>query len=452
MLPVTLTVAVAADQSGPKRTKTDQSGPKRKMLGSYMLALSQPLQNAWKLNDGKSQPLQALRGDIEDEAWTLATAGVKQGGLGMRTARRTAAAAAVASLVGARPLVQAMCADMVDSGLAQVGVLEGLYEQRCNLAWGKLTTGLPESVAEALCSFVERCAVRAEEEWAAVGVETEVEADDFRGGSPGRRPGHGLVADRPAMDDEVPSEDDGLDPSRIQRGLLRILDTDVVEQLSDQFEREERLGHKLRLDELRAASQCHDWLWALGPWRQKALPEDEYVIAVRLRLGAGLFDEDVTCGYCHTNVLDRFGHHALWCAGSCATRGHTNIKDEVLGLALQADPAAEAEPAGLIPERPGLRPADVLCAATTRGQMSALDVGVTMPSPADGAADATERYKQLKLNKYRRFLETMRAQGIAYVPIIWSSWGRPNPDAARVLKGLAARPRDVEALSLTLIC
>ncbi len=62
-----------------------------------------------------------------------------------------------------------------------------------------------------------------------------------------------------------------------------------------------------------------------------------------------------------------------------------------------------------------------------------------MPSPADGAADATERYKQLKLNKYRRFLETMRAQGIAYVPIIWSSWGRPNPDAARVLKGLAAR-------------
>ena len=128
----------------------------------------------------------------------------------------------------------------------------------------------------------------------------------------------------PAMDREA-DVDDSLDPSRIQRGLLRILDDNAAEQLEKLFEErqsKEGRSHKVRLEELRDPSQCHKWLWALGPWRQKALPAEEYVVAVRLGLGAGLFDEDVICGYCHTSVLDRYGHHALWCAGSCATRGN----------------------------------------------------------------------------------------------------------------------------------
>ena len=33
----------------------------------------------------------------------------------------------------------------------------------------------------------------------------------------------------------------------------------------------------------------------------------------------------------------------------------------------------------------------------------------------------------------------MRQQGIAYMPLIWSTWGRPHPDATRALKMLAAR-------------
>ena len=59
----------------------------------------------------------SLRGDLNDQAWDLATCGVKQGGLGMRSAKRTALAASVASLIGSRPLVHSMCSDMVLGGL-----------------------------------------------------------------------------------------------------------------------------------------------------------------------------------------------------------------------------------------------------------------------------------------------------------------------------------------------
>ena len=127
-------------------------------------------------------------------------------------------------------------------------------------------------------------------------------------------------------------------------------------------------------------------------------------MAVGLRLG--LIDDAVTCGYCHEQILDVNGHHALVCAGSHATRRHTCLRDSVMSLALQADP---------------LRPADILC-ATTHGQLEALDVGVTTPVLADGSHDAAERYKCAKLRKYQNYAETMRAQGIRYVPLIWTSW------------------------------
>ena len=60
--------------------------------------------------------------------------------------------------------------------------------------------------------------------------------------------------------------------------------------------------------------------------------------------------------------MDRDGHHSLVCAGAESTRGHTAVRDELLNLALQADPAAEAEPVSLISSRSGLRPADILTA------------------------------------------------------------------------------------------
>ena len=130
------------------------------------------------------------------------------------------------------------------------------------------------------------------------------------------------------------------------------------------------------------------------------------------------------------------------CATAEATKGHTRVRDSVMDLALKADPAAETEPAALT-SRPGLRPADILCAAAIRGSLAALDVGVTLPTAADGSeedgTDAAQRYLNDKLRKYRRHLLEMQANGITYKPIIWTAWGRAHPDAIAILRSLALK-------------
>ena len=62
-----------------------------------------------------------------------------------------------------------------------------------------------------------------------------------------------------------------------------------------------------------------------------------------------------------------------------------------------------------------------------------------MPTAADAGADATDRYRQLKLQKYSRYEAELRDQGIAYAPLIWTAWGRQHPDVTATMKALAAR-------------
>ena len=99
-------------------------------------------------------------------------------------------------------------------------------------------------------------------------------------------------------------------------------------------------------------------------------PPDEFVSALRLRLGATLMSDDRMCSYCGEAVLDTHGHHSLVCAGAEATRGHTHVRDQVLNLALQADPAAEAEPLALVASQLGLRPADILTSGRSKAHWS----------------------------------------------------------------------------------
>ena len=357
----------------------------------------------------------------------------------MRSAKRIALAAAVASLIGSRPMVHSMCSDMVSGGLASPGVLERLFDERLDRALRRLEAGLSEPQVQQLRDFVESCKQRADAQWAALGTDSSDDSGREMGDS-GRRPGSALVDDMQRTDPEMQLDEDPneLDPSKVQRGLLQIFDNFVVDKLAADFESAGRFNHVLRMNEIRDENQDHSWLWALGKRKQKVLPEEEFVVAVGLRLGADLLDDAVTCGYCHEQVLDVNGHHALVCAGSHATRGHTCLRDQAMSLALLADPAAEAEPAGIVPERPSLRPADILC-ATTHGQLEALDVGVTTPVPADGSHDAAERYKTAKLAKYHAYAETMRRQGIKYVPLIWTFWGRPHPDVLQTFKKMATK-------------
>ena len=136
-----------------------------------------------------------------------------------------------------------------------------------------------------------------------------------------------------------------------------------------------------RMEDLGHADTDHSWLWSLRQAKQETLPTEEFVTCTRLRLGVPLTEDDRTCVYCNDVMMDMHGHHCHVCAGAESTRGHTAEKDVVLDLAIKADPAAESEPIGLITEGREMRPADVLCAATSRGQLWAMDVGVPMPAP-----------------------------------------------------------------------
>lgn len=79
---------------------------------------------------------------------------------------------------------------------------------------------------------------------------------------------------------------------------------------------------------------------------QRILSHEEYVLSVRLRLGASVVDSDVLCQLCGAPI-DRCCHHPMSCAIGEATSGHTKVRDSVMDLVLKADATAETEPEAL---------------------------------------------------------------------------------------------------------
>ena len=157
------------------------------------------------------------------------------------------------------------------------------------------------------------------------------------------------------------------------------------------LERCGRWGDARRLRELRNLSVSHDWLWALNSCHGPVVPRNEFLTAVRVRLGAPSVDADMTCPRCERAILDKGCMHALVCAGPEATRGYYAVRDAVLQLAHLADPSAEAETPELIPSAPTLRPPDIFTSAAVSGCWAALDIGVTSPEASGAGEDCCER-------------------------------------------------------------
>jgi hypothetical protein len=105
-------------------------------------------------------------------------------------------------------------------------------------------------------------------------------------------------------------------------------------------------------------------------------------------------------------------------------------------LASLGDPEANAEPVGLAPSHPSLRPADILTSATSCG-LAALDVGVCSPEATGAGLDCCEAMYRRKLHNYRGILPELQARGIRYLPMVWSSYGRAHPEAENTLQLLA---------------
>ena len=143
--------------------------------------------------------------------------------------------------------------------------------------------------------------------------------------------------------------------------------------------------------------------------------------------------------------MDSRGCHALRCAPGESTRGHNWVANSLLGLASLADANSLAEPKGIVPSRPGLRPADLLSFAAI-GRGAALDVSIVSPDSEGAGHDACFAMSSRKTEKYGSVLRELQEEGIDYKPVVWTCWGRPGGPAqaaVRELASAAARRRGI---------
>jgi hypothetical protein len=328
-------------------------------------------------------------------------------------------------------------------GLGSAARLLQLYDARAQCAVNRFTESLPPLAQGRAAATVIDGAAAAEHFWR----QCKNGADETEGG-PGNievaqsalgqlgSVGAGLVADAGAEDLEHPYGRQA--GPQVQRALAQIIDECPAEGLRLHFEAAGATGafSAKRLSDLADASVDHCWLWGTAAAHGGILDDhEEFIEAVRVRLGTGGPGEATLCQCCGEHVLDPSGRHASTCALGEATRGHNGIKNVLFAYAQIADPQSELEPTHVIASRPQDRPADILSAAT--GRLSALDVGVTSLAVGSSGGAAAETMWCRKLLERQPFEAELAASGIEYVPLILTHFGLLHPKTDGALSAVA---------------
>jgi len=342
----------------------------------------------------------------------------------------------LASRITSRPLVMEMAKHACEAGLVTQTQFVTAYDARTREAFETLQQSLPDAVRGELQQIAEEGAEAAATRWQALQQPLASQGWQATGGI-GRRPGQGLVLAAGEEDPESPDNGGRTGPG-LQAQFTKLVDVCVEHGLEAEHTAAESHPDVRRLQELADKGCNHDWLWSLCANHGPTLLPDQFVEAVRLRLGAGGPEEPVPCRMCGA-VLDSAGSHALCCSLAEATRGHNAVRDQLLKTAKAADVNAEAEPQGLIPSFPTLRPADVLTSAATPGRQSALDVGICSPEAAAAGTDCVESMRLRKLGDYAAHLPALERQNIVYQPMTWSAFGRPHAAVTKALRNMARR-------------
>ena len=158
-------------------------------------------------------------------------------------------------------------------------------------------------------------------------------------------------------------------------------------------------------------------MWQLSAAHGSVVPPDEFLLAVRLRLGAPCVEAGTQCCRCGA-ALGPTLTHAHCCALPEATKGHYNVRDAVLPLAHLADSSTAVEAPGLIPSAPALRPTDLLVSAAIPGRLAALDIGIISPDAAHAGDDCCQAMFARKKGDYLLWLSELESQGIVCLPMI----------------------------------
>ena len=188
-----------------------------------------------------------------------------------------------------------------------------------------------------------------------------------------------VVANLDADDMEVDGANDMSPYVNIQlrHKIMRTLDRQKLHSQRLRFEHADAVEDIQRLDDLRDhIHQNHDWWKTLNHNTNSLLSANDWVTAMRLRLGAVHSLSDNVCAICGVRMLDSKAYHALCCARSQSTIGHNRVRDIIAGHFAKADPGTAIEVAGLCPQDPLARPADVLSRAPHNTRIVAVDIGI----------------------------------------------------------------------------
>ena len=165
--------------------------------------------------------------------------------------------------------------------------------------------------------------------------------------------------------------------------------------------------------------------------RGSVFAEADYILNVRKRLGARLYDACGACRLCGC-PLDPQLDHSETCAIAEATWGHYAVMRATVSGFKLADPGITTEPRGLTSTQ--ARPADILSTAAVPGRSAALDVCIASSNAAAAAGDAAEAAFKRKLRHYRKVIPELNRLGIAFRPLVWTADGRPHPAVTRTLR------------------
>ena len=383
-----------------------------------------------------------LGGDLGDDSWRQATCETKAGGLGIRPAEEVALPAFLASRVSARPAVRQIFQRLETQGLATVEALERVYQERTDAAAARFLNFFPtdDGARSSVQTALQEAVVAAEDWWARL-----VESGDASPQAPngGRPVGAALV------DEDVGVEESDLRPGALalQKILCGFVDKFRLDALTDHFAAQGLEEDARRLDDLRDTHQDHSWIFSLNPELDVVLPEEEWLIAMRLRLGCRLLSGEHVCRCCGKRVLDVQCYHALCCSMAESTKGHNQVRNTLHAGFSVSDPGAATEVEGLIPSAPDLRPADILTTAAHETSAVAVDVGIKAPHALDAGLDCTETMKQDKLRYYEAHLPELENQGVLYKPATFSSFGRRHPDTTKIMTLAARRAARYRGLS-----
>ena len=375
-----------------------------------------------------------LGGEMSNSSWKQASVSVSDSGLGFRPGAECALGCFIASRVASRHIMVELASRFVQCGMVGAGVIEAAYDARTNAAVSRLSNTLGEvrkgTLNEEISSAVEATAKR----WTSLlGPTVEAEPPSH---SDRRNGGLVLEAGEEDPDYSGPSSARAV---ALQRKILKLVDDERLESLDAELQAAEQWSDVRRIKEIRDPRCSHNWLWALHPAHGCHMRPDEYVAAVRLRLGAEVAREPVICARCGIATMDRCGAHALLCSRAQATIGHNRVRDVLLDFIHMADPAAEIEVGGLIPTAMQRRPADILSGAALAGALAAIDVGITSPDASGGGVDCCESMRRRKLADYEPHVEEFRQRGMVYTPMIWSAYGRPHSETEVLLRNIAKR-------------